>query len=110
MAVLLGVLSVGCIYDESDPIVSDDSEDATDPTDPGDEEAAEDPCLCDNDACYEAWIRDSGHCGECVVFACDFGDVHACAKCPGDFDEGPRPKGPNQDLQGGMGVDTPRPL
>lgn len=108
LAVALGLLTVGCVFDAADPFLPDDPEVVPDPGDPA--EGMDDPCLCDSDACFEQWIRESGHCGECVVFACDYGDVHACAQCPGDFDPAPRPKGPKQDLQGGMGVDTQRPL
>jgi hypothetical protein len=95
-------------FDTVDPNLPDDPDDVADTDGPSTE--IEDPCLCESDACYESWIRDSGHCGECVVFACDDGDVHACAQCPGDTPGEQVPKGPKQGLEGGFGVDTPRPL
>lgn len=109
VVVACSTLAFGCVaFDSPESLSPDDPDDVSDVNDPTTE--IEDPCLCDSDACFEAWVRDSGHCGECVVFSCDFGEVHACAQCPGDLDPGPRPKGPQQDLQGGMGVDTARPL
>ena len=109
IACAMALLVTGCVAFESVDSLSPGG-DTIEP-DPGDPDPdLEDPCLCRDDGCFEDWLRDVGRCDECVVFSCDYGEVHACARCPGDLGIEPLPKGPKDSVTGGMGVDRDRPL